>query len=73
MTQSRNELRGLEGERVRVAFTDGCRIGDCILVSAGRGSVDSLWLFNDRRDLFISLAEVEAVAPKSQYRESRAG
>jgi hypothetical protein len=73
MTQSRKELRGLEGKHVRVALTDGSRIGDCILVSAGRGSVNSLWLFNDRRDLFISLAEVKAVAPKSRHPESRAG
>ena len=73
MTQSRNDLRGLERKQVLVALADGSRIGDCILVSAGRGSVGSLWLFDDRQDLFVSLAEVDGVAPANLYSGSRVG
>ena len=50
--------RGLEGHRVSVALVDGSRIDDCALISAGRDSDDRLWLYNNRADTFVPLADV---------------
>jgi hypothetical protein len=59
MTQRRiSELRFLEGRRVSLALTDGSRLDDCQLVSAGRRSVNSLWVFTNGIDTFIPLADV---------------
>jgi hypothetical protein len=57
---SRNQLRTvreLEGRQVSVALRDGSRIDDCQLVSAGRGSTRTLWLY-DGQDLFVPLQQV---------------
>ena len=47
----------LEGHRVSVALTDGSRLDDCELVSAGRGTA-TLWLFVNGDDVFIRVSEV---------------
>jgi hypothetical protein len=58
MTTTRNELRALEGHRVSVTLTDGTHMDACSLVSAGRASVGTVWLFADGDDTFIPLSEV---------------
>ena len=59
MTGTRRiELRGLEGHHVSLALSDGTRIDDCELVSAGRGECSSAWIFTSSGDAFVPLAEV---------------
>lgn len=50
--------RELEGRQVCLALRNGCRIDDCQLVSAGRVSTETLWLFSNGADLFVSIDEV---------------
>jgi hypothetical protein len=52
------ELRRLVGQQVTVCLTDGSRIDDCQLVSAGNGAVSTLWLFAGGTDTFVRLADV---------------
>jgi hypothetical protein len=65
-----NQFRGLEGRRVSLALTDGSRIDDCQLISAGRSGVSSLWLFTNGRDVFVAFDNVvelwEAVGGRSR-------
>jgi hypothetical protein len=59
MTKERfTQLRSLEGLRVSVALSDGSRIDDSQLVSAGRNKVESLWLFTNGADTFVALDNV---------------
>ena len=59
MAQDHNaKLRMFEGLRVSVALTDGSRIDDCQLVSAGRHATRSLWLFVNGTDCFVPVAAV---------------
>jgi hypothetical protein len=69
MVQLWHELRALEGQFVSVGLTDGSRMGDCMLVSVGRGRVGSLWLFDQGRDVFVPMTEVVAVWAKTPVRE----
>lgn len=46
-------LRSLEGCHVSVALSDGSRIDDCQLVSAGRGKLRQLWLYDNLADIFV--------------------
>ncbi|HEV3364447.1 MAG TPA: hypothetical protein VG795_09970 [Acidimicrobiia bacterium] len=59
--------KGLEGCRVSIALVDGSRIDDCELISAGQRGDGRLWLYSNRADTFVSLAEVadlwESAAP----------
>jgi hypothetical protein len=48
----------LEGRQVCVALRNGSRIDDCQLVSAGRVSTETMWLFSNGVDLFVSIDEV---------------
>jgi hypothetical protein len=48
----------LEGLRVSVALTDGSRLDDCELVSAGRVGRATLWLFVNGSDVFVPVADV---------------
>ena len=48
----------LEGRQICVALRNGSRIDDCQLVSAGRVSTDTIWLFSNGADVFVSLDEV---------------
>jgi hypothetical protein len=48
----------LEGCRVSVSLVDGSRIDDCELVSAGQHGVQSLWLYSNGADTFVSLVDV---------------
>jgi hypothetical protein len=65
-----NQFRWLEGRQVSLALTDGSRIDDCQLISAGRSGVSSLWLFTNGTDVFVALDNVvevwEAVGGRSR-------
>ena len=50
--------KGLEGQRVSIALTNGSRIDDCALISAGRSGDDRLWLYSNGADTFVARAEV---------------
>ena len=58
---SNDNLRKWEGRQISVALTDGSRLDDCQLVSAGRNGAGSLWLFTNGSDVFVPLAHVTAV------------
>ncbi len=47
----------LEGRRVSVALTDGSRLDDCELVSAGHGTA-TLWLYVNGDDVFVPVATI---------------
>jgi hypothetical protein len=51
-------LQRLEGRQISVALRNGSRIDDCQLVSAPRASAETLWLFSNGDDLFVSVADV---------------
>ncbi len=55
---SRRRLQVLEGQQVSVALRDGARIDDCQLVSAGRATTSTLWLFSNGADVFVSVGDV---------------
>jgi hypothetical protein len=55
-------IRYLEGRHVNVALTDGSRLDDCELVSAGRRGVQSLWLYANGADTFVALVDVSEVS-----------
>ncbi len=51
-------LQVLEGRQVSVALRNGCRIDDCQLVSAPRARTETLWLFSNGDDVFVSVTDV---------------
>ena len=51
-------LRSLEGRRISVSLSDGSRIDDCQLVSSGRASARTLWVFTNGTDTFVPLHTV---------------
>jgi hypothetical protein len=51
-------LRVLEGRQVSLSLRDGSRIDDCQLVSAGRSTTETLWVFTNGQDVFIHLGDV---------------
>ena len=54
MSPSRiSTLQSLEGRRVCIALAAGGRIDDCQLVSAGRGSAATMWVFTNGADAFL--------------------
>lgn len=55
---SKGTVQLLEGRRVSLALRDGSRIDDCQLVSAGRATTETLWLFTNGADVFVSLDDV---------------
>jgi hypothetical protein len=60
------QLKGLEGRQIGLALSDGSRMDDCQLVSAGRPGAQSLWVFCNGVDAFIPLElvlDVWEVAP----------
>jgi len=58
VTMSRSALQSFEGCQVSVALRGGERIDDCQLVSAGRSSTRTVWLFSNGVDLFVELDDV---------------
>ena len=52
------QFKALEGRRVGMALSDGSRIDDCQLISAGRTGLASVWVFLNGADAFIPLSFV---------------
>ena len=55
---SSTSLHVLEGRQVSVALRNGSRIDDCQLVSAPRARTETVWLFSNGDDMFVSLTDV---------------
>ena len=72
MAHRMSELRELEGRQVCLALANGSRIDDCSLVSAGRGRVDTLWIYANGHDAFIPCADVVDVWQATPLLERRA-
>ena len=53
--RQRSELRSLQGRMVHLALTDGSRVDDVSLVSAGKRT---LWVFANGEDAFIPVVDV---------------
>jgi hypothetical protein len=63
-------LRHLEGRRVGLVLTDGSRIVDAQLISAGRPGLSSVWILIDGDDSFIpvmAVTEVWEIAPATPF------
>ena len=54
-------LRHLEGRRVGLVLSDGSRIVDAQLISAGRPGLTSVWILIDNTDNFIPVMAVTEV------------
>ena len=54
-------LRHLEGRRVALVLSDGSRILDAQLISAGRPGLSSVWILIDGTDSFIPVMAVSDV------------
>jgi len=54
-------LRHLEGRRVSLVLSDGSRIVDAQLISAGRPGLTSVWILIDNTDNFIPVMAVTEV------------
>jgi hypothetical protein len=74
MTARRRRSKYLEheGSTVSLALADGSRIDDCDLVSVGRGSTGTLWIFAQGHDLFVALADVIDLWPTRPVGRARA-
>jgi hypothetical protein len=51
-------LRHLEGRQVEIVLTDGSRIVDAQLISAGRPGLSSVWILIDGTDSFVPLMTI---------------
>jgi len=51
-------FQAFEGRQVCIALRNGSRIDDCQLVSAGGVSTETLWLFSNGMDVFVSIGQV---------------
>lgn len=56
--QTLRSFRHLEGHQVSVSLSDGSRLDDCELVSAGRGQSVTLWLHDGQHDRMVKAVEV---------------
>jgi hypothetical protein len=72
MSHCLHQVRRLEGQHVTVALANGSTVGDCTLVSAGRGRTTSLWLVCQGNDLFVPLSDIVDVSRISHSDEPRA-
>lgn len=54
----RVHTRHLEGRHVGVALVDGSRLDDGELVSAGHAGAQSLWLYSNGADTFVTILDV---------------
>ena len=59
--QIHQTLRHLEGRQVGLVLSDGSRILDAQLISAGRPGLSSVWILIDGTDNFIPLLAVTQV------------
>jgi hypothetical protein len=68
--QIHQTLRHLEGRQIELILTDGSRIHDAQLISAGRPGLSSVWILIDGTDSFIpvmSVTEVWEISPANPY------
>jgi hypothetical protein len=56
-----SELRRFEGNRVSIALAGGSRIDDCVLVSAPRGRLKTVWVHVAGEDVFLPVNNLIAV------------
>jgi hypothetical protein len=54
--------KSVEGHQVNLTLVDGTRLDGVTLVSAGRGSVQTLWVEVDGVDLIVGKHEVAELA-----------
>ena len=59
--QIHQTLRHLEGRQVGLVLSDGSRILDAQLISAGRPGLSSVWILIDGTDNFIPVLTVTEV------------
>jgi hypothetical protein len=73
MTKQRmKDLKALEGRHVSLALVDGSRIDDCQLISAGRTTLRTVWLFAFGMDTFVPVANVVDVWETAPLRRDAA-
>jgi hypothetical protein len=65
-------LRELEGREVSLALADGSRLDAVTLVSAGRGTTPSVWIFAQGIDVFLPRRSVIAAWEAGRARPVRA-
>jgi hypothetical protein len=70
--QIHQTLRHLEGRRVCLVLSDGSRILDAQLISAGRPGLSSVWILIDGTDSFIPVMAVREVREISAANPSQA-
>ena len=70
--QLSQSLSALEGRQVSIALTDGSRIDDCQLISAGQASRPTLWLYDNGADRFVPLIDVRDVWESGAARPTHA-
>jgi hypothetical protein len=46
---------------VSIALRNGTVLSDCVVVSVGRGNVQTLWVFSEDADVFIPRDDVIAI------------
>jgi hypothetical protein len=56
-----HRLYAYEGRLVSIALRDGTLLCDCVVVSVGRGNVQTLWVFAEDADMFIPRGDVIAI------------
>jgi hypothetical protein len=54
-------MHAYEGRLVSIALRDGTLVGDCVVVSVGRGNVQTLWVFTEDADMFIPRRDVISI------------
>jgi hypothetical protein len=50
-----------QGHLVSIVLADGTLLRDCLLVSAGRGRVQTLWILTEDTDMFIRRSDVAGI------------
>jgi hypothetical protein len=59
--ESLTDLRQYQGRQVSISLMDGTVLSECLLVSAGRGGVQTIWIFTDGADVFIRRPDVAGI------------
>ena len=56
-----HRLYACEGRLVSITLRDGTLLNDCVVVSVGRGNVQTLWVFTEDADMFIPRSDVISI------------
>jgi hypothetical protein len=59
-------LYAFEGRLVSIALRNGTVLSDCLVVSVGRGTVQTLWVFTEDVDMFVPRGDVIAIEQSTQ-------